>query len=83
MIGVNTDVTERERHEAWTAAFEQELIEAGCGSGAYSNFLGTTGERELHAAYPPATLARLSEIKRRYDPENRFRSNLNIPPARG
>lgn len=75
------DLAEAERHQAWTADFESELVSAGCGSGAYSNFLGSDGVTELHAAYPPATLARLSEVKRRYDPDNRFRSNLNIPPA--
>lgn len=75
------DLAETERHKAWTADFESELVDAGCGSGAYVNFLGTDGEAALRAAYPPATLARLSEVKRRYDPDNRFRSNLNIPPA--
>ena len=75
------DLTETDRHRAWTADFESELVAAGCGSGAYSNFLGRDGVTELHAAYPPATLARLSDVKRRYDPTNTFRSNLNIPPA--
>lgn len=75
------DLGEAQRHQAWTADFESELVAAGCGSGAYSNFLGADGEAALHAAYPPATLARLSEVKRRYDPDNRFRSNLNIPPT--
>jgi FAD/FMN-containing dehydrogenase len=71
------------RHGAWTADFEAELLAAGCGSGSYSNFLTNDGEAQLHAAYPPATLARLADIKRRYDPGNVFRSNLNIPPAPG
>jgi len=35
----------------------------------------------LHAAYPQATLARLGDVKRRYDPGNLFRSNLNVRPA--
>lgn len=71
---------EKAYHEAWTADFEAELVGAGCGSGAYVNFLGREGETELRAAYPPKTLARLVEVKRRYDPDNLFRSNLNIPP---
>ena len=75
------DLAEAGRHGAWTADFEAELQAAGCGSGAYSNFLASDGEAQLHAAYPPATLARLAEIKRRYDPGNVFHSNLNIPPA--
>jgi FAD/FMN-containing dehydrogenase len=80
LITPYTDLTEAERHRAWTAAFEAELVAAGSGSGAYVNFLGSEGEVELRAAYPPGTLARLVEVKRRYDPDNRFRSNLNIPP---
>lgn len=75
------DLAEAERHRAWTADFEAELLAAGSGSGAYSNFLGGDGEAALRSAYPPATLARLSEVKRRYDPDNLFRSNLNIPLA--
>jgi FAD/FMN-containing dehydrogenase len=34
-------------------------------------------------AYPPATLARLREVKRRYDPDNLFRRNINVAPADG
>ena len=81
LITPYTDLAETERHRAWTADFASELVAAGCGSGAYVNFLGNNGEAALRAAYPPATLARLSEVKRRYDPDNMFRSNLNIPPA--
>jgi len=81
LITPYADLTETERHKAWTADFESELVAAGCGSDAYVNFLGSDGEAALHAAYPPATLARLSDVKRRYDPDNRFRSNLNIPPS--
>jgi FAD/FMN-containing dehydrogenase len=73
-------LTETARHEAWTADFEAELLEAGCGSGAYVNFLGSDDEAALRAAYPPATLARLADVKRRHDPGNLFRSNLNVRP---
>ncbi len=48
---------------------------------AYVNFLAEEGARGLAAAYPAATWQRLREIKRRYDPENLFRLNQNIPPA--
>jgi FAD/FMN-containing dehydrogenase len=50
------------------------------GVGTYVNFLGT-GEPGLHVAYPAATLSRLRQVKRRYDPDNLFRLNTNVTPA--
>ena len=47
----------------------------------YVNFLGAQGAAGIGAAYPPATLQRLRQIKRQYDPHNLFRLNQNILPA--
>jgi len=51
----------------------------------YVNF-ASRDERDPYsqavAVYGEAKLARLMEIKRRYDPENLFRINHNIPPGR-
>ncbi len=46
------------------------------------NFVGEgdVGADRTKAAYPDADFARLQEIKRRYDPQNRFRFNHNIAP---
>jgi FAD/FMN-containing dehydrogenase len=49
---------------------------------AYVNFLGDEGAARVRAAYPGSTWERLAEVKRRYDPENVFRLNQNVPPAR-
>lgn len=49
--------------------------------GVYVNFLMDEGEQGVHAAYPPATYARLAALKRRYDPANLFHRNQNIIPA--
>jgi FAD/FMN-containing dehydrogenase len=46
-------------------------------------FLGEEDEAEIRAAYPGPTWDRLRELKRRYDPENLFRLNHDIPPAEG
>ena len=50
------------------------------------NFLGPA-ERDARAkalaAYGPEKLERLVDVKRRYDPENLFRINHNIPPDAG
>jgi len=50
--------------------------------GAYVNFLTDEGEDGIRAAYPGRTWDRLTAIKRRYDPDNLFRRNQNVPPAR-
>jgi hypothetical protein len=81
LIAPYEDLTPTAQHEDWIADFEAELLAAGCGSGAFVNFLGMDGETALNAAYPPATLARLANAKRRYDPGNLFRSNLNVRPG--
>ena len=49
--------------------------------GAYLNFLDAADEGRLHDTYPDGTYQRLAEVKRHYDPGNRFRRKLNIPPA--
>jgi FAD/FMN-containing dehydrogenase len=49
--------------------------------GAYVNFMGDEGEDAVRAAYPDGTWDRLAAIKRRYDPDNLFRLNQNVPPA--
>ncbi|WP_022894435.1 FAD-binding oxidoreductase [Agromyces subbeticus] len=53
----------------------------GFASGAYVNVLGDDGEHGLRRAYPEAKLARLTEVKTTYDPENVFHLNQNIRPA--
>jgi FAD/FMN-containing dehydrogenase len=47
---------------------------------AYVNFLGPGSD--ARDAYPGPTWDRLVAVKDRYDPENQFRVNLNIPPSR-
>jgi FAD/FMN-containing dehydrogenase len=72
-------VKDRPRYEDWVQAFADAIRQDD--QGAYVNFLEDEGEERVRAAYPGATWDRLREIKRRYDPDNLFRLNQNIPPA--
>jgi FAD/FMN-containing dehydrogenase len=73
-------IEERERHEAWAAGLAASLgMDA---TGAYVGFVGDEGEDRVRAAYPGATWDRLTAIKARYDPDNLFRLNQNIPPQK-
>ncbi len=72
---------DRDRRAAWVAALAGELRQTD--QGAYVNFLADEGEERVRKAYPGATWDRLAQVKRRYDPDNFFRLNQNIPPARG
>jgi FAD/FMN-containing dehydrogenase len=68
--------------EAWVAGLTAALLEAGADQpGAYVNFLGEEGAERVRQAYPGGTWDRLRAIKARYDPDNLFRLNQNIPPA--
>jgi FAD/FMN-containing dehydrogenase len=71
---------ERARHEAWAAGVV-EAIAGGPGAPAYLGFVGDEGQAGVRRAYPAATLERLARAKRRYDPDNLFRRNLNVLPG--
>jgi alkanesulfonate monooxygenase SsuD/methylene tetrahydromethanopterin reductase-like flavin-dependent oxidoreductase (luciferase family) len=48
--------------------------------GTYLSFETDVRPERLGDAFPPPTLVRLRELKRRYDPNNVFRDNFNIAP---
>jgi FAD/FMN-containing dehydrogenase len=73
------DSGEKETHDAWVKGLANSLGKNG--SGGYVGFMGEEEEAEIRAAYPGATWDRLRELKRRYDPDNLFHLNHNIPPA--
>jgi hypothetical protein len=67
------------RYTAWVRDFRAAL--AGRGSAAFVSFMAADDPETVAACYPPATLVRLRQLKRHWDPDNFFRHNHNIPPA--
>jgi hypothetical protein len=65
-------------HDAWADGFAAALRQGD--PGVYVNFLADEGPGRVREAYPGATWDRLVEAKRRWDPDNLFRHNQNIPP---
>jgi FAD/FMN-containing dehydrogenase len=48
--------------------------------GVYVNFLGDEGADRVRQSYGSKKFERLQALKRKYDPDNFFRINQNIPP---
>jgi FAD/FMN-containing dehydrogenase len=63
----------------WARAVAADLAPEPAGA-QYANFLADAGPDRVRAAYGDATYQRLVALKRRYDPTNLFRLNLNVPP---
>jgi FAD/FMN-containing dehydrogenase len=63
----------------WAKEYWQELHPTSAG-GAYINFMGDEGHDRVRASYL-GNYDRLSQVKARYDPQNFFHINQNIPPA--
>src|SRR5215218_10534647 len=76
---VYEDARDRPTHDAWADGFAAALRQGA--TGVYVNFLSDEGPERVREAYPGATWDRLVEVKRRYDPDNLFRRNQNIPPG--
>jgi FAD/FMN-containing dehydrogenase len=80
------DAAEDDTNRAW-ARDSWTAMQPHAAEGMYVNFMGLEGEpaadlREpARAAYGDRKLARLTALKDRYDPDNVFRLNHNIPPT--
>jgi FAD/FMN-containing dehydrogenase len=72
-------VEKRAEYETWAAGLA-EALSGGVTTPAYVGLIGEEGEDGVRRAYPPATLKRLAQVKRRYDPDNLFHLNLNVAP---
>jgi FAD/FMN-containing dehydrogenase len=80
IAGVDPDPANADAISEWTRSYSDAVRPYTLGTG-YVNFnMQESGER-VRAMYG-ANYERLARIKARYDPENVFRLNQNIEPAR-
>ena len=76
-----TDPAETDAQIAWTREFAEAMRPFTRGD-VYMNYVrADEGADRIRAAYG-SNYERLSELKRKYDPNNLFRLNANITPAR-
>ena len=79
IAGIDPDTANLATITDWARGYWNALHPTSAG-GAYVNMMMDEGEDRVRAAYR-GNFDRLAEVKRRYDPENLFRLNQNIPPA--
>ena len=79
IVGVDPDPANAELLRDWTVEYYDALHPHSTGA-AYVNFMMDEGHDRIRATYGE-NYERLSAVKRRYDPDNLFRVNQNIPPA--
>ena len=81
-IAVWEDAAGDADHIAWARRTAAALQKRSASGGGYLNY-GAPDEpiERVRAAYADANFERLRQVKRRYDPHNRFCFNHNIPPA--
>lgn len=79
VVGVDPDPANAGLISAWAKEYWERLHPTSAGS-AYLNFLMDEGADRVRAAYRD-NYERLTTVKRRYDPDNAFHLNQNIPPA--
>lgn len=85
VYGYWPDAADDVAHTAFVKGLALDMLPHSSG-GQYVNFLGDEGSANdarasALAVYGPAKLERLTALKRRYDPDNIFRLNHNIPPS--
>jgi FAD/FMN-containing dehydrogenase len=73
-----------EAETAWARGFADGIAPYSYRGGGYLNYMARDEPLErVEAAFGAEKFARLREVKTRFDPDNVFRQNQNIPPAAG
>jgi FAD/FMN-containing dehydrogenase len=78
--GVDPEASNADAIRKWTIEYHEALHPYSAG-GAYVNMMMDEGEERVRASYRD-NYDRLADVKRTYDPDNLFRINQNIRPAR-
>ncbi|AJF64360.1 FAD-binding oxidoreductase [Streptomyces vietnamensis] len=71
----------RERHIDWTRSFHAAMRPWATGTSVPNFIGGDEGTARLRNSYGPEKYARLVALKDRYDPDNVFALNQNVPPS--
>jgi hypothetical protein len=80
-VAVAAWADQTEDHDRMSAARRYAAAIEPFASGVYVNDLADEGAAGVQRAYRSGQLGRLTALKDRYDPENVFHLNHNIPPT--
>ena len=80
MVGIDPDPANKEKITHWARQYYDASIPY-TKEGAYVNFMMKEGDEKVKAAYGK-NYKRLAVVKKKYDPDNFFRINQNIKPAK-
>jgi FAD/FMN-containing dehydrogenase len=81
IVGASIEPGHADEMREWTVEFFDTVHPYAATGGGYVNFMMEEGSDRLRATYGP-NFERLQRVKAAYDPDNVFRVNQNIPPAR-
>ena len=70
---------EFDAERAWSRSYWTALVPHADGIGSYVNFMTDYEDDRIRSAYGPK-FDRLQQVKAKYDPQNVFHMNANIPP---
>jgi FAD/FMN-containing dehydrogenase len=79
IVGVDPDPANKTKITTWAKEY-WAAVHPYAAEGAYINFMMEEGTGRIQATYGP-NYDRLRQVKAKYDPQNLFRVNQNIPPA--
>jgi len=81
-LGIWDDPAADDAHIAWARSTAERVAVGSLTGAGYANYAPVDEPIErVRLAFGTERFARLAAIKARYDPDNRFRFNLNIAPS--